>query len=179
MAADQTSTGGELCNALGSLCVKCSRNGCNTAQPIIQDNPLACVKCNSLTDPDCAALTNNRAPQNCEPISNGQTDACYVRVRNGTVERGCLSERFDLEQSDCDRRTVGGRCALCTSGDGCNRQAVVAERCLECDSEVDATCSAGGVSDLRETVCPLSAGPMGCYRFQDVKGPATGEYGKN
>lgn len=157
--------------------MKCSRDGCNTAQPIIQDNPLFCVKCNSLSDPDCATRADQRTAERCELISNGQTDACYVHVRNGTVERGCLSERFELEQSDCAEWATDGRCALCTDGDGCNRRAVEPERCLECDSEVDANCAAGGVTDLRQTVCPLSAAPMGCYRFQDETGWASGDYG--
>lgn len=178
MAADRPTTGGQLCDRLGSLCVKCSRSGCNTAQPIIQDNPLQCIKCNSLTDPECVAPAAGTPAQECELIANGQVDACFVHVRNDTVERGCLSERFALELSDCTGEGSGTeRCELCREAGGCNRRPLKAEVCVVCDSERDGRCR-DGRDELDQAVCELSAKPMGCFRFQD-QAAVSGEYGKH
>lgn len=155
--------------------MRCSRDGCNNAKPIIQDNPLKCIKCDSSIDPTCS-IDASKLPESCDTIANGQTDACFVHVRNGTVARGCLSENFGLEE-DC-RRVDGAHCSLCTT-DGCNQKAIESERCVRCDSESDVNCirAEGFPASGTSVECPLSANVLGCYRFEDAdSNGAAGEW---
>lgn len=160
----QNTFGGRYCNDVRELCVRCSVDGCNVATPIIQDNPLNCVKCDSLTDPTCALVTDQHTATSCGLIAHGHVDACYTHVIDGVLRRGCLSERHAIEE-DCSTR--GNVCELCTGGN-CNRRSVEVESCIQCDAELDPNCRGRLLANSTlKTDCPLSLHQLGCFHFDD------------
>lgn len=134
---------------------------CNSNIVTLVSNPLSCIKCDSTNTPNCINLQLIESATQCNVIASGFTDSCYTHVANGTIQRGCMSEKIEFE-TVCQNADI---CETCSSS-GCNTKEIESETCYECDSEEDANCRTE-LSPTMQTTCPLSVRKMGCYQFDD------------
>ncbi|XP_037051310.1 proprotein convertase subtilisin/kexin type 5-like isoform X1 [Bradysia coprophila] len=135
----------------------CTEDNCNAN--LYPENRLTCHKCSGA---NCIANENLSVAVACQRYR--ADDECFTQLYNGIVTRGCMSENQHLV-TICQSETI---CSKCTDN-GCNGKTVEDERCVVCDSDVDANC----VTNLNETMqqsCPSSPAGMGCYRFDDGGG---------
>lgn len=151
--------GKQFCATNAKQCYQCAKRGCNDNRPKMIDT-VACVKCNSTSNPNCAALTTPVNATLCKPFADGYVNYCFTRVANETVTRGCVLEHDSLI-ADCNS-WYSTACEECM-GNNCNKQAIRRESCIECNSKVDRNCTANPDDYMRKQ-CPLALKPAGCYR---------------
>lgn len=160
-----TKVGRNYCNEHDAQCRRCNEaNGCNNDAVIMETNPLWCLKCDSISDPNCILLSSPWRAPNCLPIASGYEDSCYLHVAaNGTIRRGCVSEQQSEVETDCRDASICEKCTV----NNCNAKVMDDEVCYECNSEVDGGDCQSNLGETMAKTCPLRVNKLGCYRYDD------------
>lgn len=147
----------KMCRRQGNDCKTCLGDDCNTRISF-----RTCHVCNSTASVNCY-----RAPSIFPVVTcTDYLDECYTRVKNDTVDRGCLRQAAPSNEGlvkDCKDKDV---CTKCLDKARCNNRVVDGEFCLTCDSTRNPNCRTNVTYQMR-TQCALSVNKMGCYRFED------------
>lgn len=185
----RSSIGKEFCLLHIPQCEECSKRGCNNQQ-VKWGKKLSCVKCNSTKSGNCNEVSDDFKASECAPTVESYSNECYIYVRNGQVERGCLYEASADIRLDCGNY-YSDSCLLCDNSD-CNRSKVssiggnsessfnllsepieVSQKkmlshdrfCYHCDSRTDPNC-AHKLNRGMLGLCPYSQEDMGCYHIK-------------
>ncbi|XP_063702932.1 uncharacterized protein LOC134832732 [Culicoides brevitarsis] len=146
------------------FCQKCSFEGCNRA-PKHTKPQLFCIKCTgdakNIKDECVWGHNSTKAEQCVKQIEFGETENCFTSVSNeGIVTRGCLLDTLDEPCNDFS-------CKKCDFS-GCNRENVIKQRCIVCDSYSDEKCILGKGLETEE--CPKEIQTFDeryCYTLRD------------
>lgn len=111
-------------------CESCEGNACNKLSSETLKTFTKCHRCKS-TDAKCVNGTTEAV--DCDK----REDTCYTRIQNNLLERNCLSNLADAEQSTC-KKEEDTTCVTC-AGSGCNKASWL--QCHQCKEATVAACA--------------------------------------
>lgn len=123
------------CKGNEKNCNVCAGGGCNNRSVGIE----RCIECDSSVDPNCVNQLHLFGDGKvCNANDPMRWQGCYLSVKNGHVNRGCVSDIVDLAQK---QTCLDGSdtCKVC-NGRNCNRKETY-QSCYACNSRTDEQCS--------------------------------------
>ncbi|XP_052563273.1 uncharacterized protein LOC120415390 isoform X2 [Culex pipiens pallens] len=102
--------GSNPCSGLEN-CILCTGSKCNTVSETQLKAHPKCLRCTSSNQNCVGGLLNATS---CDQLN----DSCFTRVKDGILERNCLSSLKDTDITKCNN-TEDQSCQIC-SGPGCN-----------------------------------------------------------
>ncbi|XP_058125742.1 uncharacterized protein LOC131285533 [Anopheles ziemanni] len=145
LTRDCTTDRNAICNN-NNACVACNSTGCNSISREELEHPHTCFQCSS-NEGSCDVLEEKG--QKCKHHS----DRCYMKLSEGKLTRGCLS---DIVSEECD---VNNNCLVC-DGKDCNNLAW--PKCYQCSNATSVECSSTQQNSDRLQYC-VDYQDTGCF----------------
>lgn len=164
--------GVNLCNFYHDECIKCAEPYCNSLSGMSQ---LRCFDCYDKASCGYTQTRENGANSMkiCETYL-GRENFCFAFTNETTYIRGCLND-FPNLKSTCAENTE--TCQICDNDDYCNDMKLIAEFCVDCDSQREKSCKSP-TNVAVPTLCgDATYDQAGCYLHE--KGRRVGEFAQN
>lgn len=155
---------GDVCQ--GDTCKRCNYEGCNR-DPKHKKSEMFCVKCEGAAgnrSDSCLWGQDVAGAEQCKAtVQFGEQDVCFTTIDDTGVKRGCL---LDSSDQCSDPKT----CKTCHLS-GCNKDNVVKQSCIICDSLSDPTCAKNN-PDIKMKECPTKVQVFDerwCYTLKEAQ----------
>uniref|UniRef100_A0A182J6I2 DUF753 domain-containing protein n=1 Tax=Anopheles atroparvus TaxID=41427 RepID=A0A182J6I2_ANOAO len=119
-------------------CVACSSPGCNSITKEALEAVHTCYQCDS-SDGNCDLALEGHAKE-----CSNRNDRCYMKLSEGVLTRGCLS---DIDAEECDGNV---QCMVC-DGQDCN--SLSWPKCYQCSNTTSVDCSQAQQDSVNLNYC--------------------------